>query len=958
MKSELIDTIQRHPDISMTLFRGMIIWDTKRNEGRRLSRSPNPIAASEFENATKYLEADVKTPRVNFDAIPSPIKYEYNSGKKSISIRGTFQKPPENAQWGNAIPGILGVNIAGGTVTDVVVTPSVPPASDNVVYNFKISFNVDTNIDFTRDFNITLSLSYKYPRTATDPQWMRNSGQQNTETFLFVTPVFTLEPVNSSARPSISIKDLVNNDLYPDTVGTVIKYGNKPNGTSCSKNDTSTTRRWPVKSGQNFSWAINIPGQTTPLDTTKYDLISSNYQYRVIYYTYNPDEPQFSPAPTSTVLFDSGSNSTGTQNTFSYPQLVKSYDYNSAGGIGGYTVRIMITATATYEDKLQGVQFTLNDSYQINSGFHKVTKSLQDCPDGVTPTLFAQHTSIFVRYTTKEHAVTGDRGMEEYDSGSIVINFSNAQGKTFNLYTGTGNSTGRYIGGISTGPYGTLQLSPSVSRTWTVPANQQISIPFSILSGSANIFNGSGAASAILEYVEDGKGKYPWLGTTNKNSNSNSSNITSVSVHRSGSGLLSSSAYIKDLSHTGSGAQINYTIYGGKVTSPVVVRGGSGYKVGDAFEISSLSFGGSANALLKVTGVGGSSAATDQSPDAATISVATIDKPYTIAGTYTGDATHDEGESLKFEVSGTNLHSSQLQGTVSTTFPTAAISGGLGAFTIGTKGGKYFYTGSVGTVARTNHFEDVVGSISALHDYNNAEWFNSGPITIKNTDVEPDPEPEPTPDPEFHNASLNIYASNRQNAGPNNTVEITTSGSITLNADGTFTKRVLNTGGLNSSVTTSGKAVDPTTQGNPWVTRITAGSGLIDSWNIGDVDMWVQPSGGRNPREYSEGSTGRFTRSLSAGGTTFSLSIIGEAIRWREATLTGSASWELYNTQTKERKTGGTMSGTAQIMVGSGTPGTGGPPVVTGEPVTTTKAPVTTTKKPVTTSAPIDEGIT
>ena len=137
--------------------------------------------------------------------------------------------------------------------------------------------------------------------------------------------------------------------------------------------------------------------------------------------------------------------------------------------------------------------------------------------------------------------------------------------------------------------------------------------------------------------------RYPWLGTTNKNSNSNSSNITSVSVHRSGSGLLSSSAYIKDLSRTGSGAQINYTIYGGKVMSPVIVRGGSGYKVGDAFEISSLSFGGSANALLKVTGVGGSSSATDQSPNAATISVATIDKPYTIAGTYTGDATHDEG---------------------------------------------------------------------------------------------------------------------------------------------------------------------------------------------------------------------------------------------------------------------------------------------------------------------------
>lgn len=906
--------------------RGKLVFDTALNVGRNLPKAPYRLCASDFENTVPYQNTTVKPPTFAWTPLGNPVPtVTYDSGNYQIKFFCKVTKPAENASWGNAIPAGMFAEVVSSTdssVSDIGV--SVLPANGpggGTEMNVTVKLTIPTNrLPLTRRYQVRLNLDYIYPIDLVDAGWITNPLSQGRENFNSMGPALTLIiDGDSDGKPTVVVTDYSRNQT--NTSATVKRYENYwlP--------DVNTTKTF----GRPYLFRAIIPGRTLGYENigTVWELIDSDISYTITYYPYNPSLQQDGNSVSPTVI-QNVQNANGNTTDAGYNQ--KDYipgshsvttTYDTVLGYGATTSRMVVDIEGRYRNKLTNELHISTDSITVNGGSHAITKVFvpEEEPE---PTIFARLLSITSDYEPTTDTRTGRTGVQEYDNIYFDLVFDNAAGKTYNLYIAPGEG-GFYVSGISTGPYGVPQFSPSLMITHTVPGNNRDRLgPYFIATGTGKKFIGSGTVAVMVEYVEDGRGTYRWVGTDVPSNTTGS--ITGISITYEGQGLTNSGLSYSITGSYGTNAKLDITLANGKVDRVAIINGGSGYKIGEKFTVQSTSFGGQKRAELTITRVG--NVQVDMSPDAYLHTTPVVDKP---AGNFRGQlkrntTVYNEGSDIEWFVIAENLSPDEQAGFWAHSFPGDAVAVTPGAFTapyVGS-GTGYRYNGSLATLDRPNHYEDVTGDIKAYWTPSTGAdqelWWESGTITIKNTHTTTTSKPDPEPVA----GDLDFTASNRARVGPGGSVEITAAGSITFQANGSYTKRKIMTGGLVNSSTSTGTAVSPSTADTDWQVRITPGSARVDDFNESDVDFAV---GGDS--FYDNQNTGNFTRSVSGSGSTFSVSLIGEYVRWREAQVVGSCTWELYNTVSKEIKPGGSISGIASIYVGSGDDfGTAPPPVV------------------------------
>lgn len=895
--------------------RGKLVFDTALNVGRNLPKSPNPLCASDFENTVPYENTTVKAPKFTWTPLGNPNPtVTYDSGNYQIKFFCKVTKPAENASWGNAVPDGMSAEVVSSTdssVSDigVVVQPTNGPGGGSEM-DVSVKLTIPTNrLPLTRKYQVRLNLDYIYPIDLLDASWKTNPLSQGRQNFNSMGPTLTLTIDSDAAgKPTVVVTDYSRNQT--NTSATVIRHENfwKP--------DVNTTKSF----GRPYAFRAVIPGRTLGYEDigTVWELIDSDISYTVTYYPYNPALQQ-DGNPVSPTVIQNVQNANGNPTDAGYNQrdyIPGSHSvtttYDTVLGYGATTSRMVVDIEGRYRNKLTNEIHISTDSITVNGGSHAISKSFIEEPVVTPAPPSARLISITSDYEPVTDSRTGRTGVEEQALISFDLVFAYAAGKTYNLYIQPGEG-GYYVSGISTGEYGVPQFSPSIMVTHTVPSNNRDRLgPYTVATGTAKKFIGSGTVAVMVEYVEDGRGTYRWVGTDQPSSTTGS--ITGISITYEGQGLLNQGLSYSTTGSNGTDAKLDITIANGKVDRVAIISGGSGYKVGERFIVSSLSFGGQMRAELTITRVGDTQI--DMSPDAYLHTTPVVDKP---AGNFRGQlkrntTVYNEGSDIEWFVIAENLSGDEQAGFWAHSFPGDAVSVTPGAFTapyVGS-GTGYRYNGSLATLDRPNHYEDVTGDIKAYWTPSTGAdqelWWESGTITIKNTHTTTTSKPDPEPVA----GDLNFTASNRARVGPGGSVEITAAGSITFQANGSYTKRKIMTGGLVNSSTSTGTAVSPSTAETDWQVRITPGSARVDNYNESDVDFGVPDT------IYDNNNTGFFTRSVSGAGSTFSVSLIGEYVRWKEAQVVGSCTWELYNTVSKEIKPGGSISGVASIYVGSG----------------------------------------
>lgn len=904
--------------VNIGQFRDKLVYDTQLSVGRNL---PSPeISANDFINTVPYQNTTVKPPQFRWQPLGTPVVTKnYDSGKVTVTFYCTIAKPAENASWGNSMPGEMTASVLSTSDSDVdlpdigctVNSASSPGGGTTSTVTVKIT--VPTNrMPLTRRYQVDLNLTYIYPTNFLDPNWRTNPLSQGIENFDSQSPTVRIELNANSSAPQVKLVNRSTNQT--NTSATVIRYENN------HKPDVNTTKEF----GRPYKFDAIIPGRSTGYTNigTVWELVDSDISYTITYYPYNPNLQQDgNPVSSTTIANETNVNpigSTGYRNVRIIPgshSVTTTYD--TVLGYGATTSRLNAGINALYRNKATGEEVYRQASITVNGGSHMITKSfiVQPTQTGAPPPPVARLLSIDSVFERKADLRSDRSGVMEYDDISYDLVFENAGGKTFNLYIQPGVG-GFYVSGISTGPYGVPQFSPSIMRTYTIPSNNRITVgPAFVATGTGKKWIGNGTVAVMVEYIEDGKGQARWAGTEPPAGATGS--ITGFGIEYAGQGLLNQGLNTSYRGSSGSGAVIQPQIVNGSVSSVKIVNGGSGYKIGDKFSVTSLSFGGQIGATIKVTSVGGVNI--DMSPDARLHTTQVVDKP---AGNFRGQlkrntTVFNEGDTIDWFVIAENLGPDQQRGFWAHSFPGDAVAVTPGQFDVPYVGSGtgYRYNGSLATLNRPNHYEDVTGGIQVywLDNGNSNDWWDSGTLTLKNvhtTTVTTKPDPQPT------GGDLNFIASNRLGLGPGQTAEITASGSISFNSNGTFTKRLTLTGGQVNSSNSTGTAVSPSPAGTDWTVRITPGSAKTDYYNEADVDFSYTGPGTT--------SIGNFTRSVYGGGSSFTVSLIGERVRWREAQVGGSCTWEMFNTVSKEVIPGGSITGQASIMV---TKGSGGPPI-------------------------------
>jgi hypothetical protein len=268
----------------------------------------------------------------------------------------------------------------------------------------------------------------------------------------------------------------------------------------------------------------------------------------------------------------------------------------------------------------------------------------------------------------------------------------------------------------------------------------------------------------------------------------------------------------------------------------------------------------------------------------------------------------NEGGTFEFTVTGTNTSDTTLGW--DTTFPSDAVSSTSGSvqqdFFGSDKTGSYRGTVVLGTLVRPTHYENVQGRIrtykqGTLHS-------QTGTLTIRNTHTKPDP------DPVASGGSISATGKYIENIVNGQTRDFVAGAQITINANGTYSIKTFGNQGAGSS---SGSLTSPQPLTNNWITRIVPGSA-----SAGDLITSQEDAGsgtGSNP-------TGQLFEVFRSGTDYISATISGDRVRNQIATYSGSASWEIYNTVTKQRIPGGavTISASARVITNktSSTPDT------------------------------------
>ena len=910
----------------LSYYQGELIFDTNLGVARNLPKKQ--IAFSDFVNATQYIATSVEEPRFVWPSPLSPLTLTYSDTRShEYTFDCKISKPEENAQWGNAIPVETRANLAGNSNDDIdgmiFVSPPKPPSAGSS-HQVKITIKIPRNFSGTRYYSVQIHTDYAYPTDLSDPNWKSNPLSQGIATFSSVSASVQVG-VRSGGTPDVYL--INQTTAITDTEGVAIKYENDYKPEVCS------TKRFAA-----FGFDLVMDGITHRDKVPDgWELVSASLNYRTIYTPYDPGRPQFSPQIPEEVIIDVSGPVTGPdlKSKYRLGQTSRTVCYDTPTGIGATQMRMEVSASATYRNLLEDETETFSDSLTVIGGTHSVRKEFRE--EVIVPGE-AFHTAFYWRYITNNQQTFDQRavdmgadqidGVMEHSNFELVAEFNQeAIGKRFNVYIGPGQN-GYYISGISTGEFGVPQFSPSVSKEWTVPAKRQVVIGCFIATGTAKQWKGPGSsARAILEYIEDGKSQHAWRGTTGEPAGG----IVAVQITDPGFALLSGPNGPKGASYRGKdgyGATFDFQVAEGelRVMKPVLLPGrtGSGrdYKVGETFDIDTVRFAPqhpkSRDAHARITQVTEASTGGDMSPDAAILDVPVFDKPAHLSKNsgLSSKTVIEEGDNITFTVVGENLGPNERTGYWEHSFPDDVILLQSTSFTteyVGS-GTGYRYNGTILTANRPNHYEDVTGQITAVHSDSENIWFTSDVITIKNVHEEPG-----LPDPEITTPSLSVSVTNRGGAAPGSVAEMTATGHILLRKNGKFTRHQVRTGGFEAGTTTTGTCATDMT-GTDWNPRITPGSGTIDSFNVGDVDLWANT--------VDERPSGSFTRTLTAIGRTFAVSLIGEQLRFREAQITASASWELYNSITKQTITGGSITGFAEIHCGQpdDTPVTSPPP--------------------------------
>ena len=903
---------------SLSSYQGELVFDTRIGVGRNLPKKP--IAFSDFIHATQYINTNVQEPRFVWPSPLNPITLDYDeSNSYAYQFDCKIIKPAEEAQWGNAIPKSLTANLAGNSNTDIngitVITPTPPSAGNSLAARIKIL--IPRDFSGTRYYSIVIHTSYIYPLDPTDANWKTNPLSQGVETFSSQSASLRVS-VQAGGSPVVALYPQTDPNTVTNTSGFAIKYENG------WKNDVCTTKQFAA-----FGFDMRVDGRTKyHNEPAGYKLVDAVLNYRCIFTPYDPNTPQFSPTPLSEIVFSANDY----QGYLDAPQWDKSkfrfsrrskticYDPPPTLGIGPVRMHFEADVTATYDNLLTGQQETFSDTLNMYGGSHRITKVFEPEPIVLGP---AYHTAFFWRYITNDQQQFDQRavdlgadqisGVMEHANFELVAQFNKeAIGKRFNVYIGPGGN-GYYISGISTGQFGVPQFSPSVSREWTVPSSREVVIGCFIATGTAKEWKGPGSyARAILEYIEDGKSQHRWRGTEPGDSGGA---VVSVQITDQGHSLLSgvngpSPSSYRYHGDEGTGATFDFTISEGRLTVMKVRAGGTGYKVGETFDIDTVRFGPihpeARDAHARITQVTTASTNIDWSPDADTLDVPVFDKPAHLSKNsgLTSRTVMEEGNDITYTIVGENLAPGERTGFWTHTFPGDAILSTPGTVTteyVGS-GTGYRYKGTILTANRPNHYEDVTGTIKVIHTDSQAVWFESDTITIKNTHDEPGVD-----DPEIVTPNISVNVVNRGGAAPGAVAEMTAEGRILLRKNGKFTRHQMRTGGFAPGTTTYGICATDMT-GTDWDPRITPDSGSIDSYNESDIDLFFNT--------VDERPTGYFQHSLHATGRTFALHLFGEQVRQREAQVTGSAQWELYNSVTKEIIPGGSITGMCDIQCG------------------------------------------